>query len=370
MKNKVQSISFQYPKYYNLINQYFLDVKLKYFEDGSYNYNAFPMDIRSNSILERYNKIVKTELGEKRTCNWVVFLNFINKELIRIKDILSKNENKNILFESKHTKFGINKYNTVITNQPKKEGNNTTTLGETEKQLDISKKWLVQKANNCRYNAFITFFYFTISPFLYNLKDNKLVKLNQLNELILKLAKDVNELNYYNIIIFLQKNKFDANNEKIDEIINESDDNKKQILINQLKIDDTIDFSSSGYAAQLFSIFNNNSLFCFKENKSTECFICGKKQLENINELQPFTFINCNNINNTSLFNIFLATYKEIYSYACDCRKNLPKTEDVLCQKIKYNIISYPQFLFLIFDFQYSELKNKKEQIFKLILII
>ena len=107
--------------------------------------------------------------------------------------------------ESKHTKFGINKYNTVITNQPKKEGNNTTTLGETEKQLDISKKWLVQKANNCRYNAFITFFYFTISPFLYNLKDNKLVKLNQLNELILKLAKDVNELNYYDIIIFLQK---------------------------------------------------------------------------------------------------------------------------------------------------------------------
>ena len=174
-----------------------------------------------------------------------------------------------------------------------------------QKQFDISKKWLVQKANNCRYNAFITFFYFTISPFLYNLKDNKLVKLNQLNELILKLAKDVNELNYYNIIIFLQKNKFDANNEKIDEIINESDDNKKQILINQLKIDDTIDFSSSGYAAQLFSIFNNNSLFCFKENKSTECFICGKKQLENINELQPFTFINCNNINNTSSFNIF-----------------------------------------------------------------
>ena len=207
------------------------------------------------------------------------------------------------------------------------------------------------------------FFCFTASPFLYNLKDNKLVKLNQLNELILKLAKDVNEMNYYNIIIFLQKNKFDTNNEKIDEIINEGDDNKKQILINQLKIDDTIDFSSSGYAAQLFSIFNNNSLFCFKENKSTECFICGKKQLENIEKLKQFTFINSNNINNTSLFNIFLAKYKEIYSYACECRKNLSKTEDVLCLKIKYNIISYPQFLFLIFDFQYSELKNKKEQI-------
>ena len=83
--------------------------------------------------------------------------------------------------------------------------------------------------------------------------------------------------------------------------------------------------------------------------------------------MQPFTFINRNNINNTSLFNIFLAKYKEIYSYVYDCRKNLTKTEDVLYLKIKFNIISYPQFLFLIFDFQYSVLRNKKEQIFELI---
>ena len=61
----------------------------------------------------------------------MVFLNFINKELIRIKDILAKNENKNVLFERKHTKFWINKYNTVIINPPNKEGNNTMTLRET-----------------------------------------------------------------------------------------------------------------------------------------------------------------------------------------------------------------------------------------------
>ena len=79
-----------------MITQYFLDVKIKYFQDGSYNYNKFPKDIRSNSILERYNKIVKTALGVKRTCNWVVFLNFINNELIRINNLLAKNENKNV----------------------------------------------------------------------------------------------------------------------------------------------------------------------------------------------------------------------------------------------------------------------------------
>ena len=57
------------------------------------------------------------------------------------------------------------------------------------------------------------------------------------------------------------------------------------MFINQLKIDDTLYFSFSG--SQLFSILNNNFLFCFKKSKSTEWFICGKKQLENINELKP-----------------------------------------------------------------------------------
>ena len=32
---------------------------------------------------------------------------------------------------------------------------------------------------------------------------------------------------------------------------------KKNELIRQIKFNDNIDFSSSGYAAQLFSIFNN-----------------------------------------------------------------------------------------------------------------
>ena len=50
--------------------------------------------------------------------------------------------------------------------------------------------------------------------------------------------------------------------------------------------------------------------------------------------------------------------------YACECRKN---SEDVFCLKIKYNIISYPEFIFILFDFQYSELNKFKDQNFKLI---
>ena len=108
---KIEILSKQYPLYYNLIKSYIIDTKLKYFKDGSFKYDKFPKDIRSDSILERYNKIIKTELGEKRTCNWVIFLNFINKEINRINEILSKNDNINVLFNSKATKFGKEKNN-------------------------------------------------------------------------------------------------------------------------------------------------------------------------------------------------------------------------------------------------------------------
>ena len=282
LKNKLNIIISQYPKYYNMIENYFIDTKMKYFIDGSYNYNSFPPDIRSNSILERYNKIIKTELGSKRNCNWVIFLNFINKELDRINEKLSKNENINVLYESKQTKFGINKFiNNISDKNNDSNQNNLINQLNIDIKCDISKLWLKQNANNCRYNAFITLFYFTISPFLYDLKDNNLKNLNILNDLILKLSKDVNKKNYNEIIIFLQKNKYDTNNFKIDEILKEEDEEKKAKLIEEFKIDDTIDFFSSGYAAQLFSIFNNNTLFCFSETKKSECIICGKKNQKN-----------------------------------------------------------------------------------------
>lgn len=69
-----------------------------------------------------------------------------------------------------------------------------------------------QKDNNCNYNAFITIFYFIISSFLTNKNDKNFKDLNQFNKLILKLANEVTEKNYIDLIIFLQKNKCDINN--------------------------------------------------------------------------------------------------------------------------------------------------------------
>ena len=273
--NKIEILAKQYPMYFNMIKGYFVETKLKYFKDNSFNYNKFPKDIRSNSILERYNKTIKSSLGEKRTCNWVVFCNFINNEINRINNLLAKNENVNVLFYSKNTKFGKEKF---LTNNTQFTNFNILINNNESKNETIENSWLKQKGNNCRYNAFITLFYFTISPFIKEKKDNTLVLLNELNEMILKLSENITEKNYYDIIIFLQKNKFDSNNRKIDEIINETNENKKEELIKQLKIDDTIYFSSSGYAVQLFSIFNNNLDFCIKENKVTECILWERKK--------------------------------------------------------------------------------------------
>ena len=69
--------------------------------------------------------------------------------------------------------------------------------------------------------------YFTITPYINSINDINLKMLNDLNQLILELANNINNKNYNEIIIFVQKNKFDSNNLKIDEIINETDEEKK-----------------------------------------------------------------------------------------------------------------------------------------------
>ena len=56
-----------------------------------------------------------------------------------------------------------------------------------------------------------------------------------------------------------------------------------------------------------------------------------------IDEQQLFIFINNTNIKEKNLFNILLLKYKEKYTYDCECRRD--KNEDVLCTKVKYNIV-------------------------------
>ena len=60
------------------------------------------------------------------------------------------------------------------------------------------------------------------------------------------MANNVNDNNYAEIVIFMQKNKFDSNNKLIDEIIKEVDESKKQKLIEKIANNNDIDFITSG----------------------------------------------------------------------------------------------------------------------------
>ena len=113
-----------------------------------------------------------------------------------------------------------------------------------------------------------------------------------MKDLYINLTEAVTIKNYIDIIVYLQKNKIDSNNSYIDRIINEEDEQKKLDLINNLNTLSSVDMTSSGYVAQLFSVFNNNENFCVKESKTSECIICGKKGTEQINELKPFVYVN------------------------------------------------------------------------------
>ena len=136
--------------------------------------------------MERYNRTIKNYLEEERTFNWVLFRIFINNEILRINELFGRNENINILYAQKQTKFGKKKFNNNISLKTDIKENNI-------KNNDIiANKWLINKFNNCRCNAFISLF-FTISPFINELISDNLTDLKELSNLIINLSKEFNE---------------------------------------------------------------------------------------------------------------------------------------------------------------------------------
>ena len=62
---KIEELKVKYKNHINFLNS-FLENNLGYFISGELNYNKFPKIVRSNSILENYNGVVKRELGKKK----------------------------------------------------------------------------------------------------------------------------------------------------------------------------------------------------------------------------------------------------------------------------------------------------------------
>ncbi len=84
-----------------------------------------------------------------------------------------------------------------------------------------------------------------------------------------------------------------------------------------------------------------------------------------IKEKQPFIFVNNTNIKEKHVFNILLLKYKEKYTYECECIRD--QKEDVLYTKVKYNIVEYTKFMFLLFVMQNNELNINKNYIVNIV---
>lgn len=83
--NKLDELKKLHPNYHNLITNYFIKYKIKFFISREIDYSLLPPDCRTNNSLENYNKIMKECLGKHRFIHWINFLNFIKGESSRIK---------------------------------------------------------------------------------------------------------------------------------------------------------------------------------------------------------------------------------------------------------------------------------------------
>ena len=300
-------------KCYNFIYNYFDKNKKNGFINNSYNYNNIPIDVKSNSILERYNLSIKKYFGNKRECSWINFMNFINTEIEENVSKLSKNENKNILYYSKYTKFKEKKYN-YLNNR---ELQNSTP----KKKITINENWLVNKGFNCRYISFVTIYYFNFLSYINNLQGDKFKNLKKLNDLVLKLSQDVNINNLNSIIEFFQKNKYDIDNDLLDKIKKETDKRKLPKLIDQLKNNTKINYYSSGYICSLFNIFADLDNFCIVEKKFEECVLCKRKEEKIIKPYRLFLTILEEDMKETSLLNILFKKYRSKNINYCKCKE-------------------------------------------------
>lgn len=356
----INNIIEEHSEYADYINKYFIINKKKYFEDESYNYCLIPVDCRTNSNIEIYNRYIKTNLGKKKALTWINFINFIKKEALRFEDMNNSNMNSNIKFKSKYSKFSINKYKNncyndinIIANKKINSNKfniiNNTNLNTKSLNIYLTKnKWFIWHNNSCRYDSFVTIFYYILNNYL------KIFE-KDLNMHIKYLLNNMENI----------QNKINSN-EFIDSIWkyminNNIDILKSKVKNNKLVIEDG-GFYKVGYINQIFSIFNNNELFCIRLEKNEICKNCNFKN-NSIEYKNLFCRIDQNNIAFNTLKGIILNNIPENNSIKCqNCNLSLNT------KSINYNIYNLPKFLFLIFEFDtFYLLKSNRNKILNLL---
>ena len=137
--------------------------------------------------------ILKKKLGSKKF-NEISHYNFTFSDIfVNSKYNLNKNQNYNIYFDN----------SSIRKNEVESE----------IKKFNITDKWLKNRGLNCRYTTFITLFYFLFREYIDETNENNFEDIKTLNKMIITLVDEVNDKNYNKIIDFIQKNKYDNNNE-------------------------------------------------------------------------------------------------------------------------------------------------------------
>ena len=213
---------------------------------------------------------------------------------------------------------------------------------------------------NCRYTTFITLLYFLFSEYIDEINESNYDDLKTLNKMILTLVDDANDKNYIKIIDFIQKKKYDINNELLNKLMVDKDIIKHTQLLNEFNNSTKIDYNSEGYICQLFKIFNNKKEYCLIEKKQDICILYNKKYEKIVKPYHHMVEINEDYFNMKNLLNIFI---ESILNYDCVCKKI---KDNFVTTKTKYSIISFTDFLFIFFEFDYNNMVKYKDNIIKL----
>ena len=190
--------------------------------------------------------------------------------------------------------------------------------------------------NSCRYDAFLTIYGFILKD---RLIIHKVLFTDNLKILDATFNQLLDDPNNNSVINFWKY----CNHEKID----------------------PIDVGNEGYVNELFKIFPKNEIFCIIETINNKCDFCYYNIIKDNPAINLFVQINPENLFLSGIEESFWAKYSnKTYVYCPNCQNNNNEKEFKRCT-IEYSVKSFPNFLFILFDMDYSQIKNNKLDIIK-----
>ena len=288
--------------------------------------------MRSNSILENYNKHLKESLGKKKEINYINFLSFIKKEEEKIfKEFNLKSRNYGEILKYRN----IHKYNIEDEDIQLDDSNyipDTDIIIEemNTNEEHISKginkgRWLKWTNNSCRFDAIMTLYLFLFYD------ENEINKeginnegMKILHESISTILENPFSEDRYNFWSYANLKQLDRG-------------------------EHPLNFGEIGFISGIFTIFNDNLQYCIKLKKTFICFSCMRKAESTYNN-NSLISIRTDDLKNNSLSQIVNNKFLPSIS-TCECSVH----NGLMTSNITYEILNYPKYLFFIIDIDYRD---------------